>query len=36
MRGVCFAPGRLFGGEPDHFRVGLGRKTFAAGLDAIR
>ncbi len=36
MRGVCFAPGRLFGGEPDHFRVGLGRKTFAAGLEAIK
>ncbi|MBL8955841.1 MAG: aminotransferase class I/II-fold pyridoxal phosphate-dependent enzyme [Myxococcaceae bacterium] len=36
LRGVCFAPGRLFGGDPDHFRVGLGRTTFAAGLDAIR
>lgn len=36
LRGVAFAPGKLFGGEHDHFRVGLGRKAFAAGLDAIR
>lgn len=36
LRGVAFAPGKLFGGEHDHFRVGLGRKTFAAGLEAIK
>lgn len=36
-KGVLFAPGRLFGHtrDGDHFRVGLGRTTFAAGLAAI-
>jgi aspartate/methionine/tyrosine aminotransferase len=34
LRGVAFAPGPLFGGDGDHFRVGLGRKSFADGLAA--
>jgi aspartate/methionine/tyrosine aminotransferase len=33
-KGVAFAPGRLFGGDSDHFRVGLGRAGFAEGLAA--
>jgi len=34
-RGIAFAPGRLFGGGDDHFRVGLGRAGFAEGLAAL-
>ena len=30
--GVLLAPGRLFVGGADHFRVGFGRADFAAGL----
>jgi aspartate/methionine/tyrosine aminotransferase len=34
-KGIAFAPGRLFGGDSEHFRVGLGRSGLAAGLLAL-
>lgn len=34
-KGIAFAPGGLFGGDDEHFRVGLGRAGFAEGLAAL-
>jgi len=34
-RGVLLAPGSLFGDAARHFRIGFGRRDFAAGLDEL-
>ncbi len=32
-KGVLLLPGRLFAADPAHFRIGLGRLDFQAGLN---
>jgi len=34
-KGVLLLPGRLFSAAPAHFRIGFGRRDFAAGLDRL-